>query len=89
MPRQAGLVHLRGPVVEGVELAHEIAALASPRREQRMRVDMHRLQPHAGEVFGAQRSAPGSLAQQFASFDDVGPVIAAGIGQRDQHLRMP
>ncbi len=79
---------LRGQcIVEGVELAHEVAALAAPGGEQRMGVRMHLVEIERGQIApAAQRLAAPVEAQQLAALDDVGPVEAARIGNRQQHL---
>ncbi len=97
-----GLVeHIRARQIEGarparirhglvaVQLAHEVAALAAPGREQRVRVRVHGLQGDGAQLAPlAQRQKPARRAQQLAPLDDVGPVEATGIGHGDQHLRV-
>ena len=80
---------LRGHgVVEGVELAHEVASLGAPGGEQRVGVDVHVLQGHYGQVAAvAQRVAAALHAQQVPALDDVGPVVAAGVRHGKQDLR--
>ena len=74
-------------IVEGIELAHEIAPLPAPGRQQRVGMLVH-----LGQRQGPQRqAAPQAMArlggtQQFAPVQDVGPVIAAGVGDGQQHL---
>ena len=85
-PRRAG------GVFEAVELPHEVAALATPRRQQRVGVGMHRHQRHLreGRVRRRREQAVGKAltrhAEQLASFNDVGPVVATGVRHRHQHL---
>ncbi len=89
VPRQAGPVCRVRLLVEGVELAHEIASLPPPGRQQRVSVGVHGLKTDLRQVARPQRPASRCCAQQLAALDDVGPVITAGIGQRDQHLHIP
>ena len=81
---------LRGRrVVEGIELAHEVAALPAPGGQQRMAVRMHLFQRHRCQIARpAQGVATALHAQQLAPFDDVGPVVAARVGDGHQHLRV-
>ena len=73
--------------VEGVELAHIVAALPAPGGQQRMGVGMHGLQRQLRQVAAAaQRLAAPRHAQQLAPVDGVGPMEAAGIGHGQQHL---
>lgn len=73
--------------VEGVELAHIVAALTTPGGQQRMGVGMHGLQRQLRQVAAAaQRLAAPRHAQQLAPVDGVGPMEAAGIGHGQQHL---
>ena len=56
--RQREALLRRQRVVEGVELAHEVAALAAPGGQQRVGVGVHVLQRHGGQVAAlAQRVA--------------------------------
>ena len=79
------LVSLR--LIEGIQLAHEITALPTPGRQQRMGVVMHRRQRHAAQVLRTARSVPrAGRAQQLAAFEDVGPMETAGVGDRQNNL---
>ena len=74
-------------VVEGVELAHEVARLAAPGGEQGVGVEVHRVQPDVLQLAPlAQRMAAARDAQPLAPVQDVGPVEAAGVGDGKQHL---
>jgi hypothetical protein len=85
--RRAQLLAQGAAVFPGVELAHEVTGLAAPGRQQRVAVGVHVLQRHGGQVAAtAQRLAALLQAQQLAAGDGVGPVEAAGVGHRHQHL---
>ena len=76
-------------VVEGIELAHEVARLAAPRGQQRVAVRVQFGGVQRGQVApAAQRLAAALGAQQLAARDQVGPVEAAGVGHRQQHLHV-
>ena len=74
-------------VVKNIELAHKVAALAAPGGQERVGVGVHVLQRHVVQRLGfAQGLAPAQRAQQFAPVHDVAPVVAAGVGNGQDHL---
>ena len=80
-----------GPAVLGlvkpIQLAHEVAALPAPGGQQRMGMAMHRRQRHLRQIaLAAQGIAWPGGAQQLTAFQDVSPVVAAGVGHGQQHL---
>ena len=79
----------RQGIVEGIELAHEIAALPAPRGEQRVGVGVHLVERNGRQIAPlAQRVAAPFHAQQLAAFDDVGPVVAAWVRHGQQYLAL-
>jgi len=73
--------------LERIELAHIVARLPAPRRQQRVRMRVHHFQRQRGQVAAVlERLAPALHAQQFAAIDRIGPVEAAGVGHGQQDL---
>ena len=73
--------------VEGIQLAHIVPALPGPRGQQRMGMGVHGFQRDLRQIAPVLvRMAAAFLAQQLAPVDGIGPVKAAGIGHRNQHL---
>jgi len=73
--------------VEGIELAHIVAALPPPGRQQRMGMGVHGCQGNLRQILAALVGmAAALLAQQLAPVDGIGPVKAAGVGHGNQHL---
>ena len=73
--------------VEGIELAHIVAALPPPCRQQRMGMGVHGRQRNLRQILAALVGmAAALLAQQLAPVDGIGPVKAAGVGNGNQHL---
>ena len=80
-------------VVKGIERPHKIAALAAPGGQQGVGVGMHFLQGQLGQITALAQGLAAALlaqllAQQLAAVDDVGPVVAAGVGQGQDDLAM-
>ena len=74
-------------VIHRVEQAHKVTALAAPCGQERMRMGMHVLQRQVRQLLAfAQRLASALGAQQLAPVHDVAPVVAAGVGQGQDHL---
>ena len=85
--RQVEPGSLAGGVVKLVQQAHEIAGLPPPRCQQGVGMSVHVVKPQVGQVGAAARwLAVAAGAQQFPPLDDVGPVKAAWVGHRHEHL---
>ena len=81
---------LGGSILIRIELAHEIAALSPPGGQQRMGMQVHLFQRHIGQVPPCPcRKTALVHAQPFAAIHDVSPVVAAGVGNGQQHLAVP
>ena len=73
-------------LVAAIQQADVIAPLLAPRRQQRMGVQVQILVARNGGRAGFAGLSPLAGLEQFALLDDVGPVMAAGIGDHQQHL---
>ena len=70
-----------------VQLAHEIPPLPAPGGQQRVGMAVHRRPRHLRQIaLAAQGVARPGGAQQLTALQDVGPVVAAGVGDGQQHL---
>ena len=86
-PRPAPLHGRVARGVERIELAHIVAALPAPGRQQRMGMGVHGLQWNLGQVLSALvRMTAALLAQQLTPINRISPVKAARVGHGNQHL---